>query len=120
MNPQEASLSKALSIDLDRKIKILQERGLSARELRLLAAFSGEELYNRDEVIFREGAKGDKLYIAANAVSRVCSSSLNATVVSRCLRPSRHNSTGAVRPLIPEPPMTARISVSQPTTTRCG
>jgi CRP-like cAMP-binding protein len=71
LNPQEASLSKAISIDLDRKIKILQERGLSARELRLLAAFSGEELYNRDEVIFREGAKGDKLYIILDGKVRI-------------------------------------------------
>ena len=71
LKPEEASLSKAISIDLDRKIKVLQERGLSARELRLLAAFSGEELYNRDEVIFREGAKGDKLYIILDGKVRI-------------------------------------------------
>ncbi len=71
LNSEEANLSKAISIDLDRKIKVLQERGLSPRELRLLAAFSGEELYNKDEVIFREGAKGDKLYIILDGKVRI-------------------------------------------------
>jgi|WetSurMetagenome_2_1015567.scaffolds.fasta_scaffold79101_2 CRP/FNR family transcriptional regulator, cyclic AMP receptor protein len=71
LSQQEASISKAISIDLDHKLKVLQERGLSARELRLLAAFSGEELYNRDETIFREGAKGDKLYIILDGKVRI-------------------------------------------------
>ncbi len=71
IKPEEVTLSKAISIDLDRKIKVLQERGLSPRELRLLAAFSGEELYNRDEVIFREGTKGDKLYIILDGKVRI-------------------------------------------------
>ena len=71
LSPDEASRSKAISIDLDRKLKLLQDRGLSAGELRLLAAFSGEELYNRDEVIFREGAKGEKLYIILDGKVRI-------------------------------------------------
>ncbi len=71
LNPEEASRSKAISIDLDRKLKLLQERGLSAGELRLLAAFSGEELYNRDETIFQEGAEGEKLYIILDGKVRI-------------------------------------------------
>lgn len=71
LKPEDATRSKAISIDLDRKLKLLQERGLSAGELRLLAAFSGEELYNRDEVIFREGSKGEKLYIILDGKVRI-------------------------------------------------
>jgi CRP-like cAMP-binding protein len=68
---EAANRSKAISIDLDRKIKLLQEQGLSSKELRLLAAFSIEELYNQDEVIFREGTKGDKLYIILDGKVRI-------------------------------------------------
>ena len=71
LKPDEANRSKAISIDLDRKLKLLQERGLSAGELRLLAAFSGEELYNRDELIFREGSTGEKLYIILDGKVRI-------------------------------------------------
>lgn len=69
--PEKARESKAISIELDRKIKLLQEQGLSAKELRLLAAFSTEELYNQNEFIFREGDKGDKLYIILDGKVRI-------------------------------------------------
>ncbi len=68
---EQVSASKAISIDLARKLKLLQERGLSAKELRLLAAFSVEELYNRDELIFREGDVGDRLYIILDGKVRI-------------------------------------------------
>ena len=71
LKPEEVAKSKEISIDLDKKLKLLQERGLSAKELRLLAAFSGEELYNQDEVIFKEGSKGDKLYIILEGKVRI-------------------------------------------------
>lgn len=71
LKPVDVAKSKEISIDLDKKLKLLQERGLSAKELRLLAAFSGEELYNQDEVIFREGSKGDKLYIILEGKVRI-------------------------------------------------
>jgi len=71
IKPEHVAKSKEISIDLDKKLKLLQERGLSAKELRLLAAFSGEELYNQDEVIFREGSKGDKLYIILEGKVRI-------------------------------------------------
>jgi len=66
-----AAKSKEISIDLDKKLKILQEQGLSAKELRLLAAFSSEELYNRDEAVFHEGDVGDKLYIILDGKVRI-------------------------------------------------
>jgi len=71
LSQDQVSESKAISIDLDRKLKLLQDRGLSAKELRLLAAFSVEELYNRDELIFREGDVGDKLYIILDGKVRI-------------------------------------------------
>jgi CRP/FNR family cyclic AMP-dependent transcriptional regulator len=71
LSQEEIAKSKAISIELDRKIQLLQERGLSAKELRLLAAFSKEELYNREDLIFREGDKGDKLYIILDGKVRI-------------------------------------------------
>jgi len=71
MSQEEVSRSKNISIELDRKIQLLQDRGLSAKELRLLAAFSKEELYNREDLIFREGDEGDKLYIILDGKVRI-------------------------------------------------
>jgi CRP/FNR family cyclic AMP-dependent transcriptional regulator len=71
MTDDKVSKSKEISIDLDRKLQLLQDRGLSAKELRLLAAFSVEELYNRNELIFREGDVGDKLYIILDGKVRI-------------------------------------------------
>lgn len=71
LSQEEISRSKSISIELDRKIQLLQDRGLSAKELRLLAAFSKEELYNRDDLIFREGDVGDKLYIILDGKVRI-------------------------------------------------
>lgn len=71
MSQEEVSRSKNISIELDRKIQLLQDRGLSAKELRLLAAFSKEELYNREDLIFREGDAGDKLYIILDGKVRI-------------------------------------------------
>jgi len=71
LSEEKVTRSKEISIDLDRKLQLLQDRGLSAKELRLLAAFSVEELYNRNELIFREGDVGDKLYIILDGKVRI-------------------------------------------------
>lgn len=68
---QRVQAAKAISVDLDQKLKLLQEQGLSSRELRLLATFSNEELYDRDEAVFHEGDKGDKLYIVLGGKVRI-------------------------------------------------
>jgi CRP-like cAMP-binding protein/Tfp pilus assembly protein PilF len=69
---QAVAAAQKISIELDRKIEILEKPGLlSARELRLLATFSQEELYHRGDVLFREGSSGDKLYIILDGQVRI-------------------------------------------------
>lgn len=69
---QAIAAAQKISINLDRKIEILEKPGLlSARELRLLATFSQEELYHRGDVLFREGSTGDKLYIILDGQVRI-------------------------------------------------
>src|SRR5437764_1225218 len=48
-----------------------RERGLSAAEMKLLATFSTEERFREGSMIFREGEKGDKLYIALDGRVRI-------------------------------------------------
>ncbi|OGF59955.1 MAG: hypothetical protein A2Y62_07670 [Candidatus Fischerbacteria bacterium RBG_13_37_8] len=60
-----------MAVDLDRKISILKEKGLSSSELRLLATFSKEEKFYMDQVIFREGDFGEKLFIIIDGEVRI-------------------------------------------------
>lgn len=50
-------------IEIDKKIEVLQAKGLSPRELSHIARLSNEEIYNKNETIFQEGDMGDRLYI---------------------------------------------------------
>ncbi len=50
-------------VDVENKIKVLEEKGLSSKELRLLATFSKEQRYKPGQLIFREGDIGEKLFI---------------------------------------------------------
>ena len=50
---------------------LLQEKGLSTRELRLLATFSSEEMFKTGQKIFAEGEQGDKLYIILDGEVRI-------------------------------------------------
>lgn len=75
-SPQRAdhaiATAQEICINLDRKMEILEKPGLlSARELRLLATLSQEELYHRGDVLFREGSEGDKLYIILDGQVRI-------------------------------------------------
>jgi CRP-like cAMP-binding protein len=49
----------------------LKEKGLSSKELRLLAAFSNEESFKTGQTIFVEGDKGDKLFIILDGQVRI-------------------------------------------------
>jgi len=63
--------AEPVSIDLEKKLSVLKEKGLSSSELRLLATFSKEERYYKDQVIFKEGDAGDKLYIIIDGQIRI-------------------------------------------------
>ncbi|HPW55555.1 MAG: cyclic nucleotide-binding domain-containing protein [Thermoanaerobaculaceae bacterium] len=58
-------------IDEAAKIEVLQEQGLSASELRLLASYSSEERFAPEALIFGEGERGDKLYIVVEGGVRI-------------------------------------------------
>jgi CRP-like cAMP-binding protein/lipopolysaccharide biosynthesis regulator YciM len=53
------------------KVDLFKERGLSAAEMKLLATFSSEERFREGSMIFREGEKGDKLYIVLDGRVRI-------------------------------------------------
>src|SRR5204863_9308646 len=53
------------------KVDLFRERGLCAGEMRLLATFSGEERFREGSMIFREGEKGDKLFIVLDGRVRI-------------------------------------------------
>lgn len=53
------------------KVGLFRERGLSAAEMKLLATFSSEERFRAGSMIFREGEKGDKLYIVLDGRIRI-------------------------------------------------
>ncbi|HXA20113.1 MAG TPA: cyclic nucleotide-binding domain-containing protein [Thermoanaerobaculia bacterium] len=53
------------------KVDLFKERGLSAGEMKLLATFSSEERFREGSTVFREGEKGDKLYIVLDGRVRI-------------------------------------------------
>ncbi|HUP65660.1 MAG TPA: cyclic nucleotide-binding domain-containing protein [Thermoanaerobaculia bacterium] len=53
------------------KVGLFRERGLSAAEMKLLATFSSEERFVPGAMVFREGEKGDKLYIVLDGRVRI-------------------------------------------------
>jgi CRP-like cAMP-binding protein/Tfp pilus assembly protein PilF len=59
----EEKSGQATTVDFEQKIALLKEKGLSSKELRLLATFSNEEFFKSGQMIFSEGQKGDRLYI---------------------------------------------------------
>lgn len=62
---------ESTNVDLDKKMAVLKEKGLSSKELRLLAAFSSEQMFKGGQTIFMEGEKGDKLYIILDGQVRI-------------------------------------------------
>jgi CRP-like cAMP-binding protein len=63
--------SRAVTVDIGKKVDLLRERGLSAGELKLLATFSTEEHFSVGSMIFREGEGGDKLFIILDGRVRI-------------------------------------------------
>jgi CRP/FNR family cyclic AMP-dependent transcriptional regulator len=60
-----------ITVKSEDKVDLFKERGLSAAEMKLLATFSTEERFREGSMIFREGEKGDKLYIVLDGRIRI-------------------------------------------------
>ncbi len=60
-----------VTVKSEEKVDLFKERGLSAAEMKLLATFSNEEKFREGSMIFREGEKGDKLYIVLDGRVRI-------------------------------------------------
>jgi hypothetical protein len=60
-----------VTVKSEDKVDLFRERGLSAAEMKLLATFSTEERFREGSMIFREGEKGDKLYIVLDGRVRI-------------------------------------------------
>ena len=67
----EASTGESTRVDHEKKMALFHEKGLSSKELRLLATFSREEMYKSGQKIFAEGEQGDKLYIILDGEVRI-------------------------------------------------
>ena len=60
-----------VTVKSEDKVDLFKERGLSAAEMKLLATFSTEERFGAGSMVFREGEKGDKLYIVLDGRIRI-------------------------------------------------
>jgi CRP/FNR family cyclic AMP-dependent transcriptional regulator len=60
-----------VTVKSEDKVDLFRERGLSAAEMKLLATFSSEERFREGSVIFREGERGEKLYIVLDGRVRI-------------------------------------------------
>jgi len=60
-----------VTVKSEDKVDLFKERGLSAAEMKLLATFSTEERFGAGSTVFREGDKGDKLYIVLDGRIRI-------------------------------------------------
>lgn len=63
--------TQEVTVKSEDKVDLFKERGLSAAEMKLLATFSSEERFREGSTIFREGEKGDKLYIVLDGRVRI-------------------------------------------------
>jgi CRP-like cAMP-binding protein/tetratricopeptide (TPR) repeat protein len=63
--------TQQVTVKSEDKVDLFKERGLSAGEMKLLATFSSEERFSEGSMVFREGEKGDKLYIVLDGRVRI-------------------------------------------------
>lgn len=63
--------TQEVTVKSEDKVDLFKERGLSAAEMKLLATFSTEERFRDGSMVFREGEKGDKLYIVLDGRVRI-------------------------------------------------
>lgn len=69
----QASAPQAQRVQMDEreKMRVLEEQGLSPSELRGLASFSREKRFSPGEPLFREGDRGDEMYIVMQGRVRI-------------------------------------------------
>jgi CRP/FNR family cyclic AMP-dependent transcriptional regulator len=60
-----------VTVKSEDKVDLFKERGLSAGEMKLLATFSSEERFREGSTVFREGERGEKLYIVLDGRVRI-------------------------------------------------
>jgi CRP-like cAMP-binding protein/tetratricopeptide (TPR) repeat protein len=65
------SETQQVTVKSEDKVDLFKERGLSAAEMKLLATFSTEERFREGSMIFREGERGEKLYIVLDGRVRI-------------------------------------------------
>jgi len=58
-------------VDINKKIALFKEKGLTGNDLRVLASLSSEERYGANDLIFQEGDQGSKLYIVLDGRVRI-------------------------------------------------
>jgi CRP/FNR family cyclic AMP-dependent transcriptional regulator len=63
--------TREVTVKSEDKVDLFKERGLSAGEMKLLATFSSEERFREGSTVFREGERGDKLYIVLDGRVRI-------------------------------------------------
>jgi CRP/FNR family cyclic AMP-dependent transcriptional regulator len=63
--------TQQVTVKSEDKVDLFRERGLSAAEMKLLATFSTEERFGAGSMVFREGERGDKLYIVLDGRVRI-------------------------------------------------
>jgi len=63
--------TQQVTVKSEDKVDLFKERGLSAGEMKLLATFSSEERFSDGSMVFREGEKGEKLYIVLDGRVRI-------------------------------------------------
>jgi len=63
--------TQKVTVKSEDKVDLFKERGLSAGEMKLLATFSSEERFREGSMVFREGERGEKLYIVLDGRVRI-------------------------------------------------
>jgi len=71
MRQQRSSAVRGPAVDVDTKMRLLREQGLSNNELMALATFSRERTYQGGAVIFGEGDAGREMYVVLEGRVRI-------------------------------------------------
>jgi len=102
---QEHGHGSPVDLSTEEKVEVLEEQGLSAQELRLLATYSQEERFDAEALIFAEGERGDKLYIVVDGQVRI--SRLVPGMGEECLTILKRGEVFGEMALIDEQPRSA-------------